>query len=753
MTAHTQIALADQFGWWISPIQSLRDKEPPQDKWNQSGENGRRKTIPVERCIHYYNGGHSIIAGMSDGFFVLDIDGPEEEAKVAELLGPLDSLPTWQTSTPRGGRHIYLRGAVSSGNSNTGLGPRADTRGWDGNHPGYYIILCGWSKQGEYVWNGVSDIMEAPEALLDLLPPRYRPQHVDGSAGMRVWSPEHGINAPVSAVAALFSLEDRGPHGHQGNCPVCLIPERWSFYFYANPENPAKTVGGCRKEPGQEHFREIRRVVEERLGVIPTERAWEEEFQKVMMDRMRQEDNPGKKLEEKLEARREQQLKDVQEFQEAMILAEPVRDQYLYVRGGGSRNYFYIPDRCFTVEKSLRIDLQNAGLAPKQVSRYLSLIPYQIRVVTHVDYVPGVEGMMENGGYSLWKGPDYGPIDPEKYPLVRNDILNFFDWLFPDDYHRNFVICWCAYLTQNPGKKVNWMLILYSKMKGVGKTLFFSIMEACLGEWNVLKAQPATISKSWTDWASGFQLVVFEDVREEGESRSKVMTRLAPIITNPTISIDQKGKDIRRSRNYINVAVATNFPDNFTVTKEERRIYDPPVTEDSMDIEMPGWGKAFQDALEQYPAEVRHFFLTEVVVDPEFLKHVHAQPPMTTTRQSQIVMHESDFEDIREFIHSEKIKFVTEEFIDRKTLYALLKEKDEREWPPARTKKMLQEYGYILMDPMKIDGKIRLIFCKDLKIKLREEGIENLRFRVQKSFKGLPEEDIFSIINTLNEIT
>lgn len=74
----------------------------------------------------------SVLTGARSGVFVIDVDGAEGEASLAELVQRLGPLPeTLTVLTPSGGRHIYLQQppGVTTPTNKSRLAPKIDLRG------------------------------------------------------------------------------------------------------------------------------------------------------------------------------------------------------------------------------------------------------------------------------------------------------------------------------------------------------------------------------------------------------------------------------------------------------------------------------------------------------------------------------------------------------------------------------------------------------------------------------------------------
>ena len=102
------------------------------------------------------------------GLDVLDVDGDDGEATLAELVArrwPLPATSEARTGRPGGGRHLYFRSAAWPNTSGT-LGPKLDTRGLSG----FVLLPPSVHPSGAiYTWTNLSKPAPAPAWLTTLL--------------------------------------------------------------------------------------------------------------------------------------------------------------------------------------------------------------------------------------------------------------------------------------------------------------------------------------------------------------------------------------------------------------------------------------------------------------------------------------------------------------------------------------------------------------------------------------------------------
>lgn len=129
-----------------------------------------------------------------------------------------------------------------------------------------------------------------------------------------------------------------------------------------------------------------------------------------------------------------------------------------------------------------------------------------------------------------------------------------------------------AYIVQHPGKKIRWAPFLQGA-EGCGKSYLKDVASAVLGSEHVLGLNPKAALSGWTEWSGGHQLVVLEEIRVAGVNRHEMMNVLKPLITNATITVNQRFADTRQIYNVTNYMVLSNHHDALAISPSDRRYF------------------------------------------------------------------------------------------------------------------------------------------------------------------------------------
>lgn len=168
--------------------------------------------------------------------------------------------------------------------------------------------------------------------------------------------------------------------------------------------------------------------------------------------------------------------------------------------------------------------------------------------------------------------PTYPELDPKRAPEAGTIFQNHLKNLISEAAYRRTLTDYMAYMVQSPGRKIRWAVLLQS-VEGAGKTFLAECMKAVLGSEHVKTIDGEAIKKGWNEWSFGSQLVVLEEVRVAGTNRHEVMNTLKPLITNDDISINQRNRDTRTTRNISNYMLFSNHHDALALTPGDRRYF------------------------------------------------------------------------------------------------------------------------------------------------------------------------------------
>lgn len=193
-------------------------------------------------------------------------------------------------------------------------------------------------------------------------------------------------------------------------------------------------------------------------------------------------------------------------------------------------------------------------------------------------YLPGAEPLFQLGRhrYANTYDPDDGAVVPDELSAAdlraRALFAQHVKLLIPNEQDRRVFIDYLTYVVQNPGKKVNYAILMQGQ-EGDGKSFFAEMMGLILGPSNVHIIGGAQLEEQWTSWAEGSQICFMEEVKLHGVSGHSILNRFKPYVTNKTVVIRRMRTDPYSTPNVTSYVLFTNFQDALPLDRMDSRYY------------------------------------------------------------------------------------------------------------------------------------------------------------------------------------
>lgn len=304
----------------------------------------------------------------------------------------------------------------------------------------------------------------------------------------------------------------------------------------------------------------------------------------------------------------------------------------------------------------------------------LCLVMYKMETVVDTMYWPSggdivtVDGKRMLNSYRRQGVKPCKVLDKEGDELVSL-FLAHLEHLIEDAVERAIVLNWMAFMYQNPGKRVNWSLVLQGT-QGSGKSYIGNVMTLLLGS-NVQSLDTGTISGRFTSWATGAILNIVEEIRISGTNRWGIMDKIKPYITNDQVICERKGRDVVTLPNFTSYLLLSNHKDCIPIDGEDRRycvIYSRLQTSEQLHDYFGGvkgvatYFDTLFNKTRARPDALAHFF-THYVVCPSF--DPFGRAPYTESKGQMVDLAVSEHRDVLdELISKYEDALINDEFID-----------------------------------------------------------------------------------------
>lgn len=163
---------------------------------------------------------------------------------------------------------------------------------------------------------------------------------------------------------------------------------------------------------------------------------------------------------------------------------------------------------------------------------------------------------------------------PTKIDARQGDVslwLKHVELILPDRNDQRLFFEYLAHCVKYPGYKIPWAPLLQSA-EGVGKTVFFEVLQHALGDMYVYSPKAPELVKSgsvFNAWMRGKLMIVVNEIKID--ERRELIEILKPMITDARVEVQSKGVDQDMEDNPANWLFFSNYKDAIPISKNGRR--------------------------------------------------------------------------------------------------------------------------------------------------------------------------------------
>lgn len=184
----------------------------------------------------------------------------------------------------------------------------------------------------------------------------------------------------------------------------------------------------------------------------------------------------------------------------------------------------------------------------------------------NVVYEPGSPAITQQDEINLWRGWGCEPVAGDVKPFF--DLLNHL--ISGDQDKIAYLMRWLAYPIQHPGCKLMVVVVIWSRLQGVGKSLLAEIMAGIYGD-NSATITTEELEDKFNAWLRGKQFIVGEEIA--GADKRKFADTLKQLITGSKILINEKFQPRIELRNTVNFLFLSNLAVPVYVEEADRRYF------------------------------------------------------------------------------------------------------------------------------------------------------------------------------------
>ena len=223
----------------------------------------------------------------------------------------------------------------------------------------------------------------------------------------------------------------------------------------------------------------------------------------------------------------------------------------------------------FNLALQNRTAIDDTGTDPKQIpaSKWWLKHPER-KEYTKVDFLPEIE--TPDGTFNMWKGFAVKPKGGlEKIPFFHELLDEVI--CSGNEKWAVYLWGWLAHLVQCPEEKPGVAVVLRSDAQGVGKSRFAEYVGSLLGSHFRTVTHGRHIHGNFNSHLKD-TLMLFGDEAVWGGDRS-TESILKQLITEPSMIIEMKGKDVFEVRSFLRLMLATNSEWAAPVSLTDRRYF------------------------------------------------------------------------------------------------------------------------------------------------------------------------------------
>lgn len=249
-------------------------------------------------------------------------------------------------------------------------------------------------------------------------------------------------------------------------------------------------------------------------------------------------------------------------------------EDWVYIE---STSEYHNTDLSYSIKReafNAKYDRERECLMNEVSSSHFALVMRPIPTVVDKMYWPGADRIFKHEGKRMLNSYVPDGVEPckeldEDGQKVVDMFLGHIEFTLAEPDEQQILLDWMCYVVQNPGKRINWALLLQGA-QGTGKTYFINVLQMVLGR-NVSNLDPTSIAGRFTGWAHGSLVIGIEEIRIAGSNKFEILDRMKPFITNRTVMIEEKGRDHRTVPNFTNYFNLSNHQDAVPLLGGDRR--------------------------------------------------------------------------------------------------------------------------------------------------------------------------------------
>jgi hypothetical protein len=176
--------------------------------------------------------------------------------------------------------------------------------------------------------------------------------------------------------------------------------------------------------------------------------------------------------------------------------------------------------------------------------------------------------------FNLFRPTKYHLMESNDMTLIPNEhfceIQKLLENLIPEEKERNYFLNWLAAILQTRKKMMTSFVFI--GRQGAGKGVFLSrILKPLFGDNQTIQVEDEQLKSSFNGWIKNVAFIAFNEVAHDNRGRNSLNSKIKSIITDPTITVNEKNIRTYQLDNNINCIFYSNEKVPLLVERSDRR--------------------------------------------------------------------------------------------------------------------------------------------------------------------------------------
>ena len=258
---------------------------------------------------------------------------------------------------------------------------------------------------------------------------------------------------------------------------------------------------------------------------------------------------------------------DVEEVQTKLISAYSYRSNpFAFIEATTSAYYYFNRGKLFAATKDILKETFKAFGSCLPDKFPILEFKFDVHDNLQIDLKKRTFNLFRPTEYHLMERNDMDIIPEEHFGEIQRLLKN----LIPKKKERNYFLNWLAAILQTRKKLMTSFVFIGPQ--GGGKGVFLShILKPLFGKNQTIQVEDEQLKSSFNGWIKNVAFIAFNEVAHDNRGRNSLNSKIKSIITDPSITVNEKNIRTYQLDNNINCIFYSNEKVPLLVERSDRR--------------------------------------------------------------------------------------------------------------------------------------------------------------------------------------